>query len=230
MNGQMWTPNEFEEALRAAGRDRYHAIHPFHVRMNAGQLDPRALRVWAYNRFYYQRNLPRKDAAILANCPERDVRREWVHRIPDHDGDGARPGGIEAWLRLAEGCGLDRESVLCGDDVLPGVRFAVDSYVRLAREKPWPVAVASSLTEWFAPDLMARRLEAFRSHYKWVPETAFTYFVERVTRARSDAEEALAVTLRWCDTPELQREAVAALVFKCDVLWHMLDATDAACA
>ena len=224
------TPEEFLAALRAVGESGYHHLHPFHVRMNSGKLPPGQIRVWAANRFYYQRNIPIKDAAILSNCPERDVRRIWLHRIADHDGriDGNAGGGIEAWLRLAEGCGLERGKVLAGDGLLPGVRFAVDAYVNFARTQPWPIAVASSLTELFAPDIMAERLAAFRKYYTWVPDWAFDYFQSRVTQARADSDEALDLTLRWCDTPELQQRAVDALRFKCDVLWSMLDAIDAA--
>lgn len=222
------SPDEFVAALRAVGARRYHHLHPFHVRMNAGELSTEEIRRWVANRFYYQRNIPIKDAAILSNCPERDVRRMWLHRIVDHDGtsDAKHPGGIEAWLRLAEGCGLERQRVLTGDGLLPGVRFAVDAYVSLARTEPWPVAIASSLTELFAPDLMAERLAAFRRHYTWVPEWAFEYFQNRVTQARVDSDEALALTLRWCDTAELQARAVAALETKCDILWAILDAID----
>jgi len=223
------TPDEFLAALRAVGEGGYHHLHPFHVRMNAGELAPEQIRIWAANRFYYQRNIPLKDAAILSNCPERDVRRIWLHRIVDHDGlTEGKVGGIEAWLRLAEGCGLDREKVLAGEGLLPGVRFAVDAYVNFARSQPWPIAIASSLTELFAPDIMANRLAAFRQYYTWVPDWAFEYFQSRVTQARVDSNEALDLTIRWCDTPELQKRAVDALRFKCDVLWSMLDAIDAA--
>ncbi len=220
------TSEDFLAALRAVGEQGYHHRHPFHVRMNAGELTPDEVRRWVVNRFYYQRSIPRKDAAILSNCPEREVRRAWLHRIVDHDGHEGSEGGIEAWLRLAEGCGLKRAAVLAGEGLLPGVQFAVDAYVNFARTEPWPVAVASSLTEMFAPDLMAERLAAFRAHYQWVPESAFDYFRSRVTQARVDSGEALGLTLRWCDTPELQRRAVEALRFKCDVLWSLLDAID----
>lgn len=220
------TPDEFLAALRAVGDRRYHHLHPFHVRMNAGELSPDEIRRWVTNRFYYQRNIPIKDAAILSNCPERDVRRAWLHRIIDHDGREGTEGGIEAWLRLAEGCGVDREKLLSGEGLLPGVRFAVDAYVTFARTQPWPVAVASSLTELFAPDLMAERLAAFRKHYTWVPDWAFDYFQSRVTQARVDSNEALDLTMRWCNTTELQAKAVAALELKCDILWAILDAID----
>jgi len=220
-------PEEFVSALRAVGDRKYHHLHPFHVRMNAGELSPEEIRCWVTNRFYYQRNIPIKDAAILSNCPERDVRRVWLHRIVDHDGREGDEGGIEAWLRLAEGCGVERERLLAGEGLLPGVRFAVDAYVQFARTQPWPVAVASSLTELFAPDLMAERLAAFRKHYTWVPDWAFDYFQRRVTQARTDSNEALELTIRWCNTPELQSKAIAALELKCDILWAILDAIDA---
>lgn len=218
--------DEFLAALRAVGERGYHHRHPFHVRMNAGELSPEEIRTWVANRYAYQRAIPRKDAAILANCPERDVRRAWLHRVVDHDGREGAEGGIEAWLRLAEGCGVDRDRLIAGEGIRPAVQFAVDAYVNFARTEPWPVAVASSLTELFAPDLMAQRLAAFRRHYTWVPGWAFDYFQSRVTQARVDSDEALALTLRWCDTPDLQRRAVEALRFKCDVLWAILDGID----
>ena len=204
----------------------YHDVHPFHQRMNAGGLSPGQIRGWVANRFYYQRSIPIKDAAIISNCPIHEVRRVWLHRITDHDGsvDGP-PGGIEAWLRLAEACGLSRDEVLAERHVVPGARFAVDAYVTLARTKPWPVAVASSLTELFAPDLMARRIVAFERHYQWVQPWGLEYFRTRVPRARkSDSDEAMELTLRYCDTRAFQEEAVAALHRKCDILRALLDA------
>jgi len=95
----------FVETLRAHSR-RYHDQHPFHVRMNAGRLSRRQLQGWIANRFYYQENIPRKDAAILSNCPDPEVRRRWIRRITDHDGTAAGDGGIEAWLRLGQAAGL----------------------------------------------------------------------------------------------------------------------------
>jgi pyrroloquinoline-quinone synthase len=221
--------DDFIARLRAVGARRYHDRHPFHLRMNAGQLSPAQIRGWVANRFYYQRNIPIKDAAIVSNCPIREVRRLWLHRISDHDGppDGAESdnaGGIEAWLRLGEATGLSRDELLDERHVLPGVRFAVDAYVHLARTRPWPVAVASSLTELFAPDLMAERIEAFRRHFTWVPEWGLAYFRSRVSRAATDSEEGLSLTLTYCDTRALQEQAIAALSTKCDILWSMLDA------
>lgn len=223
-SGGAWDRATFLDLLRAVGRGRYHDKHPFHRRMNAGELNPEQVRGWVANRFYYQRNIPIKDAAILSNCPLPEVRRVWVRRLIDHDGTEPGQGGIEAWLRLAEATGLTRDDLWNGLLLLPGVRFAVDAYVQFARSQPWPVAVASSLTELFAPDLMGERLAAFERHYTWVPSWGLDYFRARLTQARCDAEHALELTLTHCATAELQQAAVAALEFKCDVLWAILDA------
>ena len=219
-----WNRETFLANLRAIGMNRYHDKHPFHRHMNTGQLNEEQLRGWVANRFYYQRNIPIKDAAILSNCPVCEVRRLWLHRITDHDGLRGGEGGIEAWLRLAEATGLTREETLDERHVLPGVRFAVDAYVNFARTKPWPVAVASSLTELFAPDLMRERLAAFEKYYPWVPSWGLEYFRSRLTQARMDSDQGLDLTLTYCNTLNLQEEAVGALSFKCDLLWAMLDA------
>jgi len=221
-------------ALRAQSQ-RYHDRHPFHRRMNEGGLSRRQIQGWVANRFYYQENLPRKDAAILANCPDREVRRRWIRRILDQDGtvpDGmaGAEGGIEAWLRLAEAVGLTRAEVLDDRHVVPGVRFAVDAYITFARTRPWVEAVASSLTELFAPDLMAERLAAFERFYTWIDSGELAYFRARLSQAPRDSRHALQVVTQQCRTPGEQAAAVAALSFKCDVLWTMLDAIDRAYA
>jgi pyrroloquinoline-quinone synthase len=219
-----WDEPIFLAELRAVGARAYHDRHPFHVRMNAGQLSREEIQRWVANRYYYQRSIPLKDAAILANCPLREVRRRWLQRIIDHDGREGDEGGIEAWLRLGEACGVAREEMIEERLVRPGVRFAVDAYVNFARAKPWTIAVASSLTELFAPDLMAQRLAAFEQHYAWVPSWGFDYFRRRLSQARRDSEHALELTLAHCTMRAMQEEAVAALAFKCDVLWSVLDA------
>jgi pyrroloquinoline-quinone synthase len=213
----------FVAKLREIGGRAYHDKHPFHVAMNEGRLSSEALRGWVGNRFYYQRNIPIKDAAIVSNCPLREVRRVWLHRIVDHDGDETNEGGIEAWLRLGEACGLSRDDLWQDRHLLPGVRFAVDAYVNFARTQPWPVAIASSLTELFAPDLMTTRLVAFEKFYKWIDAGGLDYFRRRVTQARRDSNEALEMTLQYCRTRELQDASVRALQFKCDLLWAVLD-------
>jgi pyrroloquinoline-quinone synthase len=227
MDKRLWNNQTFIKRLRAVGTRRYHHKHPFHVLMNEGKLAPDAIRAWVTNRFYYQRSIPLKDAAIISNCPIREVRRLWLHRIIDHDGAREGQGGIEAWLKLAKACGVTREEILDERHVLPGVRFAVDAYVNFARTRPWPVAVASSLTELFAPDLMANRLGAFKKYYTWVKPWGFDYFKGRVTQAKVDSAEGLKLTLKYCGTRILQEEAIRALSFKCDVLWSMLDSIQA---
>ncbi|MBV9023751.1 MAG: pyrroloquinoline-quinone synthase PqqC [Streptomycetaceae bacterium] len=217
----------FVEALRAQSRF-YHDQHPFHLRMNDGRLSRRQIQGWAANRFYYQVNIPRKDAAILANCPDIDVRRRWIRRIVDHDGSKSGEGGIEAWLRLGEAVGLSRDELRDERHVTPGVRSAVDDYVSFARTRPWVEAVASSLTELFAPDLMAERLAAFERFYPWIERDGLAYFRARLDQAPRDAEHALEVVTTHCRSAAEQQRAVAALTFKCDVLWRMLNAIDQA--
>ncbi len=223
MTNKAWNRGTFTANLRKVGASAYHDKHPFHVLMNSGRLGREALRTWVANRFYYQLNIPIKDAAIVSNCPLREVRRLWLHRIVDHDGMKEDEGGIGAWLRLGEACGLARVDLLAGRQVIPGVRFAVDAYVNFARSKPWPIAIASSLTELFAPDLMAKRLEAFEQFYDWIEPDGLEYFRSRLTQARRDSGEALELTLTYCATREAQEEAVRAVQFKCDLLWAMLD-------
>jgi pyrroloquinoline-quinone synthase len=221
--------DSFVAALRARS-ERYHSLHPFHRRMNEGLLSRRQIQGWVANRFYYQENIPRKDAAILSNCPHPEVRRRWIRRILDHDGTADGPGdgagGIEAWLLLGEAVGLARAELWDERHVVPGVRFAVDAYVTFARTRPWVEAVASSLTELFAPDLMAERLAAFERYYPWIDPRGLAYFRARLTQAPRDSEHALEVVTRYCRTPDEQAAALAALEFKCDVLWSMLDAID----
>jgi len=220
---ELMSKDEFIERLRAVGLKRYHDKHVVNVRMNEGALNPEQIRGWVANRFCYQQAIPIKDAAIVSNCPIREVRRLWLHRISDHDGKAEGAGGIEAWLRLGEACGLTRAELLDGRHILPGVRFAVDAYIQFARTKPWPIAIASSLTELFAPDLMSARLAAFQKYYTWVKPSGFDYFRGRLTQAKVDSGEGLELTLRYCNTRELQEEAIAALSFKCDVLSSMMD-------
>jgi pyrroloquinoline-quinone synthase len=225
MTATLADTDQFVAALRAQSQ-RYHSLHPFHRRMNEGSLSREQVRGWVANRFHYQANIPRKDAAILSNCPYPEVRRRWIRRIVDHDGTAAGEGGIEAWLSLGEAVGLSRAEVADERHVVPGVRFAVDAYVTFARTRPWVEAVASSLTELFAPDLMAERLAAFERHYPWIDPAGLAYFRARLTQAPRDSEHALEVVTEHCRTPAEQAAAVAALAFKNDVLWSMLDAIE----
>ena len=223
MTAGPWSAAEFEQRLRDKGR-AYHIHHPFNMMLNSGRADPEQIRGWVANRFYYQVSIPVKDAAILANCDDRAVRRNWVQRILDHDGYGGDPGGIESWLRLAEAVGLRRDEVESFAQLLPGVRFAVDAYVNFARRAPWPEAVCSSLTELFAPEIHKQRLAGWPDHYPWIDRGGLHYFQSRVSLARRDVEFGLAVTLERFKTRAEQERALDILQFKLDVLWQMNDA------
>lgn len=225
--GMPWSRIEFESRLRERGR-AYHIHHPFNVMLNSGRASPEQIRGWVANRFYYQIAIPIKDGAVLSNCPDREVRRGWVQRILDHDGfelGGVKDeGGIEAWLRLAQAVGLGREEVLDQRHVIPALRFAVDAYVDFARRAPWREAVCSSLTELFAPEIHKQRLATWPEHYPWIESAGLQYFRNRVSQARRDVEQGLAITLDHFDTPALQQRALEILQFKLDILWAMNDA------
>jgi pyrroloquinoline-quinone synthase len=220
-----WSADELVERLRAQGT-RYHNLHPFHVRMDAGELTREELRRWVANRFYYQVCIPLKDAAIMSNCPEVEVRREWISRIVDHDGTEAGGGGIESWLRLGEALGVARAELRSERYVLPSVRFAVDAYVNFARQRPWIEAVASSLTELFGPSAIKVRLAALEEHYPWIDPAGLQYFRDRLVLAPRDADYALRLVVERCVTREQQERAVAALKFKTEMLWAQLEAIE----
>jgi pyrroloquinoline-quinone synthase len=220
-----WTEEEFVAALKAQGA-RYHHLHPFHQRMNDGELSKEELQRWVANRYYYQIIIPVKDAAILSNCPERDVRRDWIQRIIDHDGDREGGGGIESWYRLGEALGVGREEMKSERLVLPGVRYACDAYLWFCRSKPWVEAVASSLTELFGPTAIKLRLERMEEHYPWIDPAGLDYFRARLRQAPRDAEYALSLVVDRCRTFEQQQRAVDALSFKLDMLWAQLEAID----
>ena len=222
-----WSFDEFEAKLRERGR-AYHIHHPYNVMLNGGRASREQVQGWVANRYYYQIAIPIKDAAVLSNCPDATVRRGWVQRILDHDGfelNGIRDaGGIEAWLRLAEAVGLSRDEVTDLRHVAPGVRFAVDAYVNFARRAPWQEAVCSSLTELFAPEIHKQRLATWPEHYPWIEADGLHYFRSRVSQARRDVEQGLAVTLAHFTTRAQQERALEVLQFKLDILWTMNDA------
>ena len=218
-----WSRAEFEAQLRSKGR-AYHIHHPFNAMLNSGRATPEQVRGWVANRFYYQIAIPVKDAAVLSNCPDRAVRRGWVQRIVDHDGCETDPGSIEAWIGLGIATGLAREEITDLRHVLPAVRFAVDAYVNFARRAPWQEAVCSSLTEMFAPEIHKQRLAGWPEHYLWIESAGLQYFRNRVSQARRDVEQGLALTLDHFDTRALQERALDILQFKLDILWAMNDA------
>jgi len=218
-----YSRDEFEAKLRGKGA-YYHIHHPFHIAMNSGQCTQKQIQGWVANRYYYQIMIPVKDANVLANCTDQEVRKKWVQRILDHDGYDGSEGGIEAWLRLGESVGLTREEVQSLEHVLPGVRFAVDAYVNFARKASWQEAACSSLTEMFAPNIHQKRLEAWPAHYPWIDKSGYDYFRTRLGEARRDVEHGLELTLNHFQSAESQLRALDILQFKLDVLWTMLDA------
>lgn len=217
-----WSREEFERKLREKEK-YYHINHEFHLLMNSGKLDKDAIQGWVANRFYYQTAIPVKDAAIMSNCTDREVRRHWLQRIIDHDGTRGEEGGIEAWLQLGEAVGLRREQLLSHQLLLPGVRFAIDAYINFARQQPWEVAASSSLTELFAPKIHQERLDNWPENYPWIDETGYRYFRKRLSEARRDVEHGLAITLDYYKTREQQERMLGVLQFKLDILWTMLD-------
>lgn len=223
--GGSWTRLEFEARLRDLGQ-QYHIHHPFNVRLNNGECSPRQVRGWVANRFFYQINIPLKDAAILSNCVDRATRREWVVRLLDQDGWGEQEGGIEAWTRLGEAVGLSREALWSLELVVPGVRFAVDAYVNFARRALWQEGVCASLTEMFAPQIHRDRLATWPQNYPWIAADGLDYFRSRIPLAQRDVDHGLRVTLDHFTTRSQQKRALGILQFKLDILWQMLDAIE----
>ncbi|MFD3190874.1 pyrroloquinoline-quinone synthase PqqC [Sedimentitalea sp. HM32M-2] len=224
MNAQSGRKEIMEHRLRSIGAERYHDRHPFHHRLHSGQCSPDQVRAWVINRWAYQAAIPMKDAAFLSRCHDPQMRREWRSRIEDHDGDIDGGGGLRRWLKLAEAVGLDPDYVASGRGVLPATQFAVDAYIRYVRDMPLLQAVASSLTELFAPAIHERRIEGLLQHYDFADADSLSYFRKRLTEAPRDVEFGLSWVLQHADTPEKQDAACAALIFKTDVLWAQLDA------
>jgi pyrroloquinoline-quinone synthase len=218
------SPDELEAALRQIGAERYHSHHPFHKLLHGGKLTRAQVQAWALNRFYYQSRIPAKDAFLLARLPTPELRRAWRTRIVDHDGDAPGTGGIARWMKLVAGIGLDPDYVVSTRGLLPGTRFAVDAYVHFVRDRPVLEGIASSLTEMFSPGIIAERVAGMLANYSFITKETLAYFTPRLTQAPRDVEFALAYVREHADTSERQEAVLAALRFKCDVLWAQLDA------
>jgi len=221
---RLLTPAELEAELRAIGAVRYHHLHPFHRLLHGGKLTRQQVQAWALNRYYYQAMIPIKDAHALSKLATSELRREWRRRIIDHDGDAPGTGGIERWLKLAEGVGLDRTYVQSTRGILPGTRFAVEAYVNFVRDRPILEGIASSLTEMFSPGIIADRVSGMLAGYPFITEDTLAYFTPRLTQAPQDVDFALAYVKAEARTRAEQEAVLAALRFKCDVLWAQLDA------
>ncbi len=216
--------DELEARLRDIGARRYHRLHPFHRLLHGGGCTKGQVQAWALNRYYYQAMIPIKDASLIARCEDSAMRREWRGRLVDHDGARAGEGGIARWLKLTDGLGLDRDYVVSLRGLLPATRFAVDAYVHFVREKPLVEAIASSLTELFSPQIISERIEGMLKSYDFVTAETLAYFSQRPPQAERDARFALDYVKHNARTPQTQQGVLAALEFKCDVLWAMLDA------
>ena len=216
--------DEFTRRLRAVGVAAYHDKHPFHQLMHQGKLTRRQVQAWIENRFYYQAMIPRKDAAIISKAVDQGVRRAWMQRVIDQDGSSENVGGIHKWIKLAAAAGLNTDDVQNFRFVLPAVRFAVDAYLNLVESRPLEEAIASSLTEMFAPAIMSERLPAFERYYPWIEKDALEYFRSRLVQAPRDVEFGLRYTLEHCVTRPQQEKALEVLKIKCHILWSLLDA------
>ena len=218
------TPDELEAALRDIGARRYHRLHPFHALLHGGKCTKGQVQAWALNRYYYQAMIPIKDASLIARCEDPALRREWRERLIDHDGAREGEGGVARWLHLTDALGLPRDYVTSLRGLLPGTRFAVEAYVHFVREKSLTEAVASSLTELFSPTIISERVAGMLEGYDFVTRDALAYFDKRPPQARRDSDFALDYVKRHAATEAEQQAVIAALAFKCDVLWAMLDA------
>lgn len=218
------TPAELEDQLRRIGAERYHNRHPFHRLLHTGKCSKGQVQAWALNRYYYQAMIPLKDGSLIGRCEDPALRREWRKRLEDHDGDDDRPGGIERWLKLTDGLGLDRADVVSTRLLLPATRFAVQAYVRYVRERSMLEAVASCLTELFSPQIITERMSGMLAHYSYVTPEILSYFDKRPPQAERDAGFALDWVKRHAQTPAEQQAVIDTLIFKCDVLWSMMDA------
>ena len=218
------SPDELEAALRRIGAERYHSNHPFQRLLHGGELSKGQVQAWALNRYYYQTMIPVKDATILARMRDPALRRAWRQRIVDHDGEREGEGGIERWLKLTDGLSLDRAYVVSGRGILPATRFAVEAYVHFVRERSLLEAIASSLTELFAPTIIADRVAGMLANYDFVTKETLAYFDRRLSQAPRDSEFALDYVKREARLPDEQQAVLDALIFKCDVLWAQLDA------
>ena len=221
-------PDELEAALRRIGAERYHNLHPFHKLLHGGKLDKGQVQAWALNRYCYQAAIPRKDASLISRCDDPELRRIWRQRLVDHDGERPGEGGIARWIALTDGLGLDRDDVVSQRGALAATKFAVEAYVRFVRDRTLLEAVASSLTEMFSPTIISERVSGMLANYDFVSRETLAYFNARLSQAPRDADYALAYVKREARTPEQQQAALAALEFKCDVLWAQLDALYAA--
>jgi len=221
--GRALEKEEFLKLLQGKLQEKYQDKHPLMLMLYSGKLTPKQLRAWIINRFYLQKNIPLKDAAILSNCPETEVRRLWIGRILKREGLGGSIGDVEGWIGFAESAGIARDDVLRAR-CLPGVRFAIDGYVNFARKADWTEGVAASLIEYFAKGELIKRIEAFKRHYPWIEPDGYRFFMSRLGQLDEANETTLRIVLRYCKTREMQLRAIDAAVSMADIYWSLHDA------
>ena len=219
MSGDLMTKKEFEAKLRKIGKEQYHDLHPFHKLLHGGKLNKGQVQAWSLNRYYYQCNIPIKDTALMSRMEDQELRKVWIRRVLDHDGESGDPGGLDRWFKLTDGLGLDREYVLSTKGILPGTRFAVDAYVNFVKEKSLIEGITSSLTELFAPSIHKERIAGMLENYSFINDDVMAYFKKRLTQATRDADYVLDYALENAKTREEQESVCDALRFKTDVLW-----------
>lgn len=229
--GTAMSQEAFTDALHAIGERQYHDLHPFHQLLHGGKLAHGQIQAWALNRFYYQCSIPRKDLTIMARMEDPALRRIWLQRVLDHDGldaggfpDEGKIGGIERWLRLTDGLGLDRDYVISLRGILPATRYAVDAYVHFVRDRSLLEAIASSLTELFAPAIHKERIAGLAQNYAFANDSTLSYFRRRLDEAPRDVQFGLAYVLEHARTAAQQQACLNALRFKTELLWAQLDA------
>lgn len=212
----------FIDELRKEGFAGYHHSHPFMRLLHDGKLTKPQLQGWAIQRYYYQRRMPVKNAAIYAQCPLPEVRRVWALRIMRQVVEDGDQGYFELWLKFCDGLGLKREEVLSAE-ILPGVRFAVDAYVEFCLTRSWIEGVASTLSELFFSQVLGGRIEAFERHYPWISPEGLEYW--RIAQNIVGDGGALVAHIleQHCTAEEWQAKARAAVRFKNGVQWSMLD-------
>ncbi|PPR28723.1 MAG: Pyrroloquinoline-quinone synthase [Alphaproteobacteria bacterium MarineAlpha9_Bin1] len=215
---------QFISALTKLGQEMYHSLHPFHKLLHTGKLSHGQVQAWALNRYYYQCSIPRKDLTLMARIDDVELRLEWRSRVIDHEGDIDGKGGIKRYLQLCERLDLNLNYVKSCKGLLPASKFAVDNYISFVREKSLLEAIASSLTEIYAPSIHKERIDGLSKHYKWADDYALAYFKKRINQARKDVEFGREWVIKNAKTRDDQEAVLAAVRFKTEVLWAQLDA------
>jgi Pyrroloquinoline quinone (Coenzyme PQQ) biosynthesis protein C len=125
-------PDEFIKTFYEANRqDHQRPPHPWEAIFREGKCTQEQLQGWGKERYYFTKQVPIKEYSILYNCPHVDVRRMWLPKAIEEEGEdligGTHKPHPEYWLDVCVGMGMDRELVK-NSEPLYGVKFAVDSF------------------------------------------------------------------------------------------------------